>query len=277
MGSTATDALSLAYAECERIVREGDPDRAVSVGFVPRDRQRALFALYAFYGEVERVRDHISQPMPGEIRLQWWRDQIEAASADAAPGEGAPIAVALLDTIRHFALPADAFDRLLEARIFDLYDDPMPSRTDLEAYAGETASALIVLVAMVLDRDATPRVTEAAGHAGVGMEIVRILRQARRHAARNQIYVPADILAATGVAPSEWLREGDVAGRVGAAMTALAHEHLAVIERHWAGIPRNLRPAFLPTLVAARSIARDSTAHATALSRLWLYWRAMRR
>ena len=43
------------------------------------------------------------------------------------------------------------FDDYLEARIFDLYDDPMPGRAELEGYCGETASALIQLAALVLD------------------------------------------------------------------------------------------------------------------------------
>ena len=51
---------------------------------------------------------------------------------------------------REFGLPLAAFDNLLEARIFDLYDDPMPTLNDLEGYAGETASALIQLGAMIL-------------------------------------------------------------------------------------------------------------------------------
>ena len=48
----------------------------------------------------------------------------------------------------------------LDARIFDLYDDPMPTRNDLEGYSGETASALIQLAAIVLDPRARPRVAE---------------------------------------------------------------------------------------------------------------------
>ncbi len=39
---------------------------------------------------------------------------------------------------------------MIDARIFDLYDDPMETRTSLEGYAGETASALIQLASLVL-------------------------------------------------------------------------------------------------------------------------------
>ncbi|RVD51143.1 phytoene/squalene synthase family protein, partial [Mesorhizobium sp. M2D.F.Ca.ET.140.01.1.1] len=86
----------------------------------------------------------IHEPLPGEVRLQWWRDVI-AAEGDAETGH--PIADALRATVAVSHLPKAAFDNMLEARIFDLYDDPMPSRTDLEGYCGETAAALIQLAA----------------------------------------------------------------------------------------------------------------------------------
>ena len=106
------------------------------------------------------IRDRIHEALPGEIRLQWWRDAIAATTRR---GIGHPVAEALLATIGRHSLPKPAFDDYLEARIFDLYDDPMPSRTDLEGYCGETASALIQLAAMVLDPAEAPRFAELAG------------------------------------------------------------------------------------------------------------------
>lgn len=269
------EGLAVAYAECGRIVGEGDPDRAVSVGFAAPDRQRHLHALYAFHLETMRVRDLVSQPLPGEIRLQWWRDRIADEGDIAEAAQGSPVATALIDTIRTFELPADAFERYLEARIFDLYNDPMPSRGDFEAYAGETASALVVFAAMVLDRAAAPRVAELAGHAGVAQEAVQVLGRARRDAARNAIYLPADMLEATGVSQADWLAGGEGVDRAEAAMRAFAGEHFAPLKARWTSIPRALRPAFLPALLAERNLGRDDGAK--PLARLWFYWRAMRR
>ena len=92
-----------------------------------------MFALYAFNAEIASIRDRIREPLPGEIRLQWWRDAI----AKDEP-QGHPLAEELLTTIRRHDLPRKAFDDYLEARIFDLYDDPMPGRAELEGYCGET-------------------------------------------------------------------------------------------------------------------------------------------
>ena len=156
-------------------LRRADPDRYLSALYAPEDKRGPLFALYAFNAEIASVRDRIHEPLPGEIRLQWWRDAIAAQSPAAAAGH--PLATALLETIARYDLPHKAFEGYLEARIFDLYDDPMPSRTDLEGYCGETASALIQLAALVLDRQAAPgaatsRSISASGSSGVSHPIV---------------------------------------------------------------------------------------------------------
>lgn len=236
-------------------LHRADSDRYLSVLYAPEDKRAALFALYGFNAEIASVRDRIHEPLPGEIRLQWWRDVIEAASPDAAGGY--PLAAALVEAIGTYDLPAKAFQDYLEARIFDLYNDPMPSRTDLEGYCGETASAIIQLSALVLDRDAASDHATIAGHAGCAQAIAGLIRLLPLHRARGQCYVPADILAASG-ASLETLLEGrdDVAlGRVVIAMTALARDHLSAFRRRAATIPQSLRPAFLPVAPVAAFLA----------------------
>ena len=246
-----------ALEETVRIVREGDRDRYLSVLFAPEAKRPALFALYAFNVEIARVRDLIHEPMPGEIRLQWWRDAI----LGEAPAAGNPLAEALIRTIREYELPPAAFDNMIEARLFDLYDDPMPSRTDLEGYCGETASALIQLAGLVLDRDGASATADLAGHAGCAQAIAGLLRSLPIRLARGQCYVPRDVLSAAGTSPEEFVAEkGGAAGkRAVAAMIALAREHLAQFEAGAREMPPSLRPAYLPAALANAYLALLST------------------
>ena len=273
--------------ECRRLVGEGDPDRAVSLLFAPADRRPDLLALYAFNIETARVRDQISQPLPGEIRLQWWRDTIAAvAERPGAGGQGHPVAEALTDTVARRALPADAFERFLDARIFDLYDDPMPSREAFEAYAGDTASALIMLAAMVLDRDKAHLVAEAAGHAGVAQAAAGALRLLPVHRARRQVFLPADILAAAGCSAEALLRgEKEPTERAVQAMLTFSSSHQARYAKSRAAIPRTLRAAFLPAEMTTAYLGRieagglaaiETPVPANPFRRSWTYWRAMR-
>ena len=175
-------------------LREADRERYLSVLFAPEDRRAALATLFLFNAETARLRDLVSEPMPGEIRLQWWREVIGGERAEEARQN--PLAAALLDAIVAHDLPASAFDNLLEARIFDLYDDPMPTRTDLEGYLGETASMLIQMACQIVNGGQTPPTADAAGHAGVAYGIATLIRQMPQHRARGQVFLPADLLAA---------------------------------------------------------------------------------
>ncbi|MEF2072373.1 phytoene/squalene synthase family protein [Consotaella aegiceratis] len=281
--------MSIDYQPSETLVRDEDPDRFLSTLFAPQDRRSHLNALYAFNIETAKVRERVSQPLPGEIRLQWWRDTIAGAPDGAGEaGQGNPLAAALIDTIRRFHLPPDSFDRFVEARIFDLYDDPMPDRHAFESYAGETAASLIMLAAMVLDRQAAPQAAEAAGHGGVAQVAAGVLRLLPLHRSRGQIFIPADILEAAGCQPEALLGGDPVAGeRAVAAMAAFGREHHRRFIDAFGGLPRSLRPAFLPVLMTGRYLDRIEADGGTVLTRpsagggpfvrLWTYWRAMRR
>jgi phytoene synthase len=263
------------------MVRGADHDRYLSALYAPAEKRDALLALYAFNAEIAGVRDRIREALPGEVRLQWWRDIIASDAADA--GAGHPLAEVLVAAIRRHDLPRQAFDNYLEARVFDLYDDPMPSRTDLEGYCGETASALIQLAALVLDKAEAPRFAELAGHAGCAQAITGLLLLLPLHRARGQCYVPVDILVAVGTSPQEFLSGdgGPGAQRAVAAMIALAQEHLVAFERGAASLPISLRPAFLPLVLTKAYLAAMSgkasplagTARLSALRRHWLLLR----
>ncbi|PWK65928.1 phytoene/squalene synthase family protein [Aminobacter sp. AP02] len=227
-------------------VRTADRDRYLAALYAPEDKRQAVLALYAFNAEISGIRDRVSEPIPGEIRLQWWRDVIASGNRDA--GAGHPVATALMAAIETYSLPSAAFENYLEARIFDLYDDPMPSRTDLEGYCGETASALIQLAALVLDADEAPKQAELSGHAGCAQAITGLLRLLPIHRARGQCYVPRDILSAAGTTPEEFVANAAAQSSRHAveAMAALAREHLRAFERGVKDLPVALRPAFLP-------------------------------
>src|SRR5947199_5129239 len=113
------------YRHCEALVRVADKDRFLASLFAPADTRGPLFALYAVNHEIASIRERAREPMPGEIRLQWWRDALNGERAGEAAAN--PVAAALLDTIAHFSLPVAPLLDLIEAHSFDLYDDPIPT------------------------------------------------------------------------------------------------------------------------------------------------------
>ncbi|WP_372426053.1 phytoene/squalene synthase family protein [Salinarimonas chemoclinalis] len=242
----AEDAPEHARA-CERIVRRDDPDRWLATLFAPAAARPALFALYAFAAEVARVPERVREPLPGEIRLQWWRDALEGTRAEEARAN--PVFAALEETIARHRLPRAPLVGLVEARIHDLYDDPIATVNDLEGYAGETSSVLMRLASLILAGGADPGHADAAGHGGVAYALAGLMRSFPWHVRDGRLYVPpVETLARHGLT-----RERVLAGEGGLPlqaalqdMRALARRHRAEAWRALAGAPRAIVPAFLP-------------------------------
>lgn len=282
-----TDArLDQAYAYCTDLVRDSDKDRYLAGLFAPGGRRRHLFALYAFNQEVARVRDVVSSPMPGEMRLQWWRDTL--AGIGHGDVQAHPVAAALIDTVTVCGLPVKPLYDLIEARSFDLYDDPMPTVLDLEGYCGETSSALIQLAALILAGGRDPGTAEVAGHGGLAYAITGLLRALPFHAARAQVYVPAEILAHHGLTPDDVLRRETTAPLRAALaeMRDLARRHLAMTRRLIPAVAPDLAPAFLPIALVEPHLDRmDHPAYDPFRTRIeipqwqrqWILWRQARK
>ncbi|HZG28526.1 MAG TPA: phytoene/squalene synthase family protein [Ensifer sp.] len=279
----STSALDEAFSYCLSTLRDLDRDRYLASLLMPEEVRRDMAALYLFHAEIARVRDLVREPLPGEIRLQWWRDLFEKS----ANGEDAgPLAVALFDVIRRHSLPRSVLMSMCEARIFDLYDDPMPSRHDFEGYAGETASALIQLGLMIMAPTSAQAHAEAAGHAGVAQAVAGALLLMPRHAARGQVYLPLDMLSAAGLDRDTFLARQDNA-RVDAAIEIFATFGLEHLDKARAHLP-DRREAFLPFLpvALARGVLRRGLQAKAGifaaniadgqLGAQWRFWRASR-
>jgi len=249
---------------CLATLRDTDRDRYLACLLSPEDKRGALAALYAFNAEIARVRDMVREPLPGEIRLQWWRDLLEGSASGDSTGN--PVAAGLLEAIETYRLPRQTLVDMIEARIFDLYDDPITDRNALEGYAGETASALIQLASLILSAGEAAKSTEAAGHAGVAQAIAGFLLLMPIHRRRHQLYLPLDILSATGLDRDTFLA-GEDRPRISAAIEAFAGlglEHLGKARRS-GRVPAAIFPAYLPVSLAEPVLRRAARAGASVL------------
>jgi phytoene synthase len=268
---------------CTDLVRTHDFARYASTLFVPTEQRRGLLGLYAFNVEIARVREQVSQPLPGEIRLQWWTDMLAGAGHGGV--EGNPVAAELLLAIRAFRLPVERLSRLIDEHQFDLYNDPMPTKAALEGYIDETSSALFSLSAAIAGRQ-SPEIEHLARHAGLAQGIAHVMAALPRDASRRQLFVPLQLLEQHGSGMEE-VFAGKETPKLRAALDQLVgegREHLKTAFALLEETPQEVRPAFLPLALAARDLARMSRAdndpfvpHVTSRFRtLWTLWRASR-
>jgi phytoene synthase len=269
------------FDHCATLVRESDHDRYLATLFAPAGRREALFSLYAFNSEITRVREVAREPLPGEIRLQWWREVL----AGERDGEAAahPVAAALQETLARYGISGGRLITMIDAHAFDLYDEPMASLDDLERYGVETQGALLALASAILGAD--PEAVETlTRHAGVALAIALVLRAFALHGSRRQLYVPLDVLARQGAEPNE-IFAGHADKPLRAALADLreqAHRHLAAARAELKIAPGEILPALLPAALIAPTLrrmqrggyqpfARDEL---PAWRRQWLIWRA---
>ncbi len=236
------------------MVRRHDRDRYQTVLFAPAARREALFALYAFNYEIARVRETVTQPTLGHIRLQWWRENIAAAFA-GGPVRHHPLVEALTGVIRELPLTRDHFDRLINAREADLAQEPPASLPALEDYAEATSARLIYLALEVLGvHNGAAR--KAAHDIGIAYALAGLLRTTPFHARAGRRLIPTDVIERAGVSEQDYraLRSTPALRAATAELATGALRRLEAARVH--PIHRAAFPALLPAVIARRSLAR---------------------
>ena len=267
------------FAHGAELVRATDRDRFIASLFAPAEHRGAIYALYAFNSEVSRVRETAREALPGEIRLQWWSDVINRDRDEEARAN--PVAAALLTTIERYRLSSAKLVDLIEARRFDLYDDPIATVADLETYASKTSSALFALAAQIL---AGANVEAVTTPAGIAFAIAGLLRAFPLHAARGQLYVPMELLDRHQVRPHDIFAGRSSAGLQAAfaELNDLGRRHLDAAHQQMAALPPLAVPALLPVALVRPALMRleggdpFSPAEIAPWRRQWLIWRAAR-
>jgi phytoene synthase len=274
---------SSAPAFCAELVRTHDFTRYASTLFMPAEQRRGALALYAFNVEISRVRDQVSQPLPGEIRLQWWTDMLAGAGHGGV--EGNPVAAELNRAIENWNLPVERLSRLIEEHLFDLYNDPMPTMAALESYVSDTSSALFALAAGIAGWQSN-EIEHLARHAGLAQGIVQVTTALPLDAARRQLFVPLQVLESHGIGMEE-VFAGKQTPKLRAVLDQLIGEargHLNTAFTLLEDIPPEVRPVFLPLARVRRDLKRMARAHSdlftppvtSRFQTLWGLWRASR-
>lgn len=239
-------AEQLSY--CARQVRSADHDRFLSALFAPAAAREHVFALYAFNIEIARIRDMVSEPLLGEIRLQWWRESLAAIYA-RQPLRAHPVLHAVQHAIDACAIPQSLFDAMLDARARDFENAPPESLAALEGYADATSAGLMRMALLALG-ETLP--AEGVRHAGIAWALTGLLRSIGLQSARGQILLPADMMQTAGLDCDALLRL-----KMTPELQKLMQELMTQAEAHLAAARRALpkpaqaaMPALLPVTLA---------------------------
>lgn len=217
--------LSPAGAAARRVDRERF---LAALGCAPT-RRDAVFALIAFNGELARARDAAADATLGLIRLQWWRELVEALRAgDAAALGKHEIAPVLAEALRD--APEAIVEAMIDARDADFDPGPQPDLAAFHAYVAATAGGLARLTLRAADGPTAldGPADRAAAAMGLAYGTLGLIRALPFRLRRGRLDLPADLLAAHGVDHSD-LRELRPTPQLNAACRELAETARAAL------------------------------------------------
>lgn len=284
MGGDAT-SLTTSYADVVRLAaRAQERDRYISALLAPRAVRDDLIALAAFAGEIARIPAVVHEPMAGEIRLQWWRDVLEAVGRGEKSGH--PVADAVGAAQRRHRLPKGLLHGIIDAHTVGLYEEPLVDDPALWSFLAKTEGAMFSLGLRALGRS-DPTAQRAADAAGLAYGLARVLVELPALWAQGRTLLPESRLRAAGLSPAD-VKAGSAGARLRPVLRDLTEEaraQLAKARRGWRHLTAAQRAALLPLalvepyLRALERPGRDLLREASdilPLRRVWHLWWARR-
>ncbi len=247
--------LSDSRSYCAAEVRRLDRERYLAALFAPAARRDALFALLAFNLETAKTAEVVSEPLLGEIRLQWWRDAVDGIY-DGSVREH-PVLAALAEAIETRGLERSRFHAILDGREADLREQPFDDLDALEDYVARTAVPLLELACQALGSESDETIG-LAREAGLGLGLAGVLRAIPFHARQRRLFVPRSLMAEAGVSPAALFDRGPpkAFARAVEPIAARARAHVAALRRRRHDIPVAARAAFLPVAMSEAFLRR---------------------
>lgn len=162
--------------------RSLDSDRYLASLFADGALQPALWALIILNAEIARTREMVTDTTLGLIRLQWWRERLNAITQGKINSDH-PVLEFLSHTRISFS--ADDFDNLIYAREFDL-ENVLPSdQAGMNLYACATNTPLLNLFATVLNIE-----QKEYDDLAIAYGLIGLLRAIPFHASQHRCYLP---------------------------------------------------------------------------------------
>jgi len=238
--------LQNSYDSCCRLARRAAGNFFVSFLGLPRDRFRAMCALYAFLRLSDDIADEPGRSVPERERgLLDWRERLRAAmnGEEILPGDPVDLFPALADVVTRYGIPVEELETVLEGISMDLRPQIYETYEDLRVYCDRVAGAVGRCCLYVWGFH-DPAAMETAEDCGLALQLTNILRDLGEDAAMGRIYLPREDLEHFGVAAHDL-----VAGHVDEPFRELmrfeisrARDHYAASERLFEQIDSTGRP-----------------------------------
>lgn len=167
--------------------------------FLPKERRRAITALYVYCREVDDAVDECSDAGVARTKLVWWRDEVKRIYTGKAQH---PVARALADVVQKFGITEDLLMTVIDGMAMDLEYNRYPDFDTLKTYCHRVAGVVGLMSARIFGYS-DERTLDYAAELGLAFQLTNIIRDVGEDARRNRVYLPLDELAASGIEASQ--------------------------------------------------------------------------
>ena len=249
--------------------------------FLPRERRRAITALYAFCREVDDVVDETADSQVAATKLAWWRSEVASLFA-GDPHH--PVARALQPFLEKFSISQQHLGEIIDGMEMDLTQSRYLDWPGLERYCYRVAGVVGLLAAGIFGyRDR--RTLDYARDLGIAFQLTNIIRDVGEDARKNRVYLPMDDLKRFGVPAADVLNARETPG-FQELMKFQAQRAKDYYAKAFAALPQEDRKTQRAGLIMAaiyrtllEEIERDGfrvltqRTSLTPLRKLWIAWK----
>jgi len=191
--------LNRAYALCDGVTAEHSKTFYAATSLLPREKCRAVRALYAFC----RVSDNIVDGATSDAAhaLAAWGKR----AFSSYPPESDLVAIAWTDARMRYCIPHRYAEQLIDGVARDLHQTRYQTFDELTAYAYGVAST-VGLMSMHIIGYADARALPYAIKLGVALQITNILRDVGEDWNAGRVYLPQHDLARFGLSDADIAR-----------------------------------------------------------------------
>lgn len=186
---------------CQQKTRESGSSFTLSFWFLPKAKQQAMTALYAFCREVDDVVDECSDYQIAQTKLAWWKQEVQRLFHDTPQH---PVTQALKPVIAQFRLEEAHFIEIIDGMQMDTQYNRYAEFKQLQLYCYRVASVVGLLSAQIFGYQ--DRATLKYAHdLGIALQLTNIIRDVGEDARRGRIYLPLDELSQDQVSEQQLL------------------------------------------------------------------------
>jgi phytoene synthase len=195
------ESIASAYSYCDRITSIHSKSFYAASALLPRNKRRAIRALYAFCRTTDDIID--IKGKEGERELELWREW----SLGPSPRTNDPISIAWADARKTFNVPEVYAHQLLDGVAKDIHVNRYNTFSELTEYCYSVASTVGLMSMYIIGFDKSEEAVRQAIKLGVALQLTNILRDIREDWQRGRIYLPQDELKAAGI-DNRYFQEG---------------------------------------------------------------------